>query len=95
MHYKNGRPANNGDHVITKDYAGRISTGVIYNLRPGETCNCDVAVLRPGGSDTLTCQAVGQMYSAADAFGLIDAADGLVEKLQGAEQQTSYPYPSD
>jgi len=69
MHFKNGRPAHKGDHVLTKDYNGQIVAGVIYRLTPGqESCNCDVAVLIPGGSQQLTCQSVGNMYHVEDGF---------------------------
>jgi hypothetical protein len=74
MHFKNGRPAHNGDPVITKDYNGKIIVGVIFNLRDAGTCNVDIAYLIPGGTQHLTCQDVGQMYHAEDALIEMEAA---------------------
>jgi hypothetical protein len=68
MHYKNGREAKEGDPVITLDYNRKVVVGVAYNLRPAEICNCDVAVLIPGGSQQLTCQTVGNLYHAEDCL---------------------------
>lgn len=72
MHYKNGRAAQAGEPVIVpRDYNGKLTVGVIYNLREGVTCNCDVAVIIPGGVAQLICQEVTQLYHAADAFAAI------------------------
>lgn len=68
MHFKNGREAKVGDHVVTKNYDGNVVTGVIHNLRASASCNCDVSLLVPGGVVQLTCQTVGNMYHAADAL---------------------------
>ena len=74
MHFKNGREAKAGDHVITKSYAGNIVGGVIYDLRPDAgKCNVTVSVLKPGGTYELTCQDVGQMVHVEDALGALDA----------------------
>lgn len=73
MHYKNGRAAHIAEPVIVpRDYNGKLTVGVIYNLREGVTCNCDVAVIIPGGVAQLTCQDVTQLYHAADAFAAIE-----------------------
>lgn len=80
MHYRNGREACSGDHVITKDYNGTVVAGVIHSLRaPDTTCNCDVSVLIPGGTYQFTCQNVGNMYHAEDAFKCIDEVTAAVK----------------
>jgi len=86
MHYKNGRSAFNGEPVITKDYNGQVVSGVIHNLRPGDTCNCDAALIVPGGVFHMTCQNVGNMYHAADAFAAME--NGL---LVPQDVKTSLP----
>ncbi len=73
MHFKNGREAKEGDSVVGLDYAQRVITGKIHNLRPGETCNCDVAILIPGGTQQLTCQSVAQFYHAEDAYRTLES----------------------
>lgn len=76
MHFKNKRPAQNGDPVIAKNYQGKVVVGSIFNLNPGsQTCNCDVAVIIPGGTQVLTCQTVGQLYHAEDALAAVEAAN--------------------
>lgn len=49
MHYKNGRPANNGDRVIILAQNGFPAyAGILYNAQPGnDTCNGRVAVTTP------------------------------------------------
>ena len=45
MHYKNGRPASNGDKVIMFDEYGNFQTGVLYNAVAGnDTCNGRIAI---------------------------------------------------
>ena len=69
MHFKNGRPAQAGDHVIAKSYNGNIVGGVIFDLNDnGSKCNCSVAVIQPGAIGYLTCQDVGQMIHVEDAL---------------------------
>lgn len=74
MHYKNGRPAVNGDPVIGFNYNGKVTSGVIHNLceQAQGPCNCDLATLIPGGVLNLTCQDVNKMYHAEDAYLAVD-----------------------
>jgi hypothetical protein len=73
MHYKNGKPASEGDKVVFRDYTNKVTVGTVFNLRPGvTTCNCDVAVIAPGTVQLLTCQTVGTMYHAEDAFNSLE-----------------------
>ena len=75
MHYKNLTEAHEGDHVIAKDYNGKIVTGVITDLAADpkqNTCNCSVVILRPGGSEKLTRQTVGNLWLAADAVAVAE-----------------------
>lgn len=78
MHYKNGRPALNGDAVIATDYNGKVTVGIIHSLRAGDTCNCDVAVIVPGAVAQLTCQDVNKLYHAEDALRAIEPVPGPV-----------------
>ena len=90
MHYKNGREAKEGDHVITKSYNGTIVTGVLFNTNPGaETCNGSVSVIKPGGSYDLTCQTVGNMYHAEDGFKALEA----IQETLAAIQKLPSPIP--
>ena len=85
MHYKNQRPAAEGDHVITKSYNGNIVAGVAYDLRDnGSSCNCTVAVLTPGGKVDLTCQDIRQMYHVEDAFEVLEEIQATPEVLEPA-----------
>lgn len=69
MHYKNGRPAKEGDPVICKGYTGQITVGKIHSLQEGtKTCNCTVAEVIIGGINQLTCRTIGEMYHAEDAL---------------------------
>lgn len=49
MHYKNGRPANNGDNVIVLAKSGYPAfAGILYNAVPGnDSCNGRVAITTP------------------------------------------------
>jgi len=82
MHFKNGREAKQGDHVVTRSYTGNIVGGVIFDLNPsGSTCNVTVSVLKPGGTYELTCQDVNQMYHVEDAFNAQEALLASVGKV--------------
>lgn len=44
MHYKNGREAKVGDHVVKRLSDGTVKTGVVVSLVPGATaCNIGLA----------------------------------------------------
>ena len=46
MHYKNGRPAQNGDKVIYQRYDGVLISGVLYDAVAGNNdCNGRIAVI--------------------------------------------------
>ena len=50
MHYKNGRPAKNGDKVVlVPQYAGSVPTiGILYNATAGnDHCNGKLAPMSP------------------------------------------------
>lgn len=50
MHYKNGRPAQNGDIIVhISPYSGEVVTGVLYNATAGnDYCNGQLAPLCGG-----------------------------------------------
>lgn len=76
MHYKNGRPANEGDSVIAPVYRGgtlKPTAGVIHSIAPGsQSCNAQVNTITPGRVES-TCVTVGDCYHAEDAFNAIDS----------------------
>lgn len=44
MHYANGREAKVGDQVVGKDYLGRIVSGTLVAIAPGQQ-SCNGAVI--------------------------------------------------
>jgi len=76
-HYKNGRPAANGDPVVGQTYGGSgvVYAGTIHSINPGqETCNATVAEACVGGVNQRPCVNVSDLYHAEDAFKAIDLA---------------------
>jgi hypothetical protein len=48
MHYKNGRPAKNGDKVVLIPAYGNPAVGILYDAVAGnDYCNGKIAVTRP------------------------------------------------
>ena len=48
MHYKNGRPANNGDKVVLIPSYGNPVVGILYDAVAGnDTCNGRLAPIQP------------------------------------------------
>jgi hypothetical protein len=48
MHYKNGRPAQNGDKIITLGQGGTPIVGILYDAQPGnDYCNGRLAPIAP------------------------------------------------
>ncbi len=48
MHYKNGRPAKNGDRVVLIGSDGTVKGGILYNAQAGnDYCNGRLAIMRP------------------------------------------------
>lgn len=48
MHYKNGRPAKNGDKVLLKSSYGAPVVGILYDAVAGnDTCNGKLAPCSP------------------------------------------------
>ena len=69
MHYKNGRPAFNGEPVIGKGYDG-VFAGTLHSVRPTATsCNGQVAVPVAGGVRN-ECVTIGDLHHAEDAYRL-------------------------
>ena len=83
MHFKNGREAKTGDHVIAKSYNGNLVAGVIFDLHAdGGNCNCNLAMLKPGGTETEKCHDVGTMIHVEDAAASADAYERLRDDCQ-------------
>ena len=49
MHYRNGRPAQNGDKIVKLDEKGNVvSFGVLHSAVPGnDYCNGNIAAIQP------------------------------------------------
>lgn len=49
MHYRNGRPAQNGDKIVKLDSNGNIQAfGVLHSATPGnDYCNGNIAAIQP------------------------------------------------
>ncbi len=79
MHYRNGRPAQNGDTIVQLAGYGdgaRISAvGVLYNATPGnDHCNGSIAPIQSPGTSACLC----------DCLHVDDLAAILKEKGLGA-----------
>lgn len=55
MHYRNGRPAQNGDKIVRLNSEGKIEAfGVLHSATPGnEYCNGNIAVVQ--GANDYAC----------------------------------------
>ena len=48
MHYRNGRPANNGDKIVKLEGGKVVAFGVLHSATPGnDYCNGNIAVVQP------------------------------------------------
>lgn len=49
MHYKNGRPAQNGDKIVMFPTYGAPLVGILYDAQAGnDFCNGKIAAIKPG-----------------------------------------------
>ncbi len=76
MHYKDGREAKEGDHVIAMVYRGgqqpKPTAGVIHSLQPAaSSCNAMFAYPLPGSIGS-TCVTVGECVHVEDAMEKVD-----------------------
>jgi len=72
MHYKNGREAKDGDHIIEKHY-NQVLAGVLHSTITGsESCNGQISFPIPGGFLSWPVT-VGECFHAEDAFACIEA----------------------
>jgi len=59
MHYRNGRPAANGDKVIqlsTTEPGKIVGFGILYDAKPGnDYCNGNLAPAQPGVTGACMC----------------------------------------
>lgn len=78
MHYKNNKPAQNGDFVIAKEY-GKVIAGVLGNLQPGAT-SCNGQIYYPiYGGFTSTCITVGNCLLASDCWDAFENSQAQIE----------------
>lgn len=92
MHFRNGRPAKEGDHVIAPVWRGgnapTLTAGVIHGLQPSaNSCNATLAYPVPGGMQQ-TCITLGDSVHAEDAFNAVPAP-GPVESETGSAAEQS------
>ena len=65
MHYKNGREAKVGDHVVGRSYSGP-SSGVVVSAQAGsDTCNLQVLPVTPAN---LVCMTAKECLHIDDAL---------------------------
>ena len=79
MHYKNGKPASEGDPIIYRQHWDqKVIAGTIHSLNPSSTC-CNGIIAAPvmGGCATVSV-VVGDCYHAADALAAIEAQTAKV-----------------
>jgi len=57
MHYRNGREAKNGDHVVQLNHEGRVQAmGVLHSAVPGnDYCNGQIAVVQHAQQGACMC----------------------------------------
>lgn len=58
MHYRNGRPASNGDRIVQLggDGATIVALGLLYNAVPGnDYCNGSIAPIQSAGTGACLC----------------------------------------
>ena len=72
MHYRNGKPASNGDKVVMLNEEGKIvAFGVLHGAEPGnDHCNGNIAVVQPADQYACLC----------DCLHIDDVAEMLSEK---------------
>lgn len=47
MHYRNGRPANNGDKIVKLEGGKIVAFGVLHSATPGsDYCNGNIAIIQ-------------------------------------------------
>jgi hypothetical protein len=74
MHYKNGRPAQNGDVVVFFPSSGYPVVGVLYNATPGnDYCNGNLATLSGGGCYVPNLKECLHVDDARKAFQAVEA----------------------
>ena len=70
MHYKNGRPAKNGDKVVLVPSYGAPVIGILYDANPGnDYCNGKIAPIAPGDP----CPNLKECLHLDDVLAAVDA----------------------
>jgi hypothetical protein len=56
MHYRNGRPAQNGDKIVKLEGGKVVAFGVLHSAVPGnDYCNGNIAVIQPASDYACMC----------------------------------------
>lgn len=71
MHYRNGRPAQNGDKIVKLEGGKVIAFGVLHSATPGnDYCNGNIAIVQHTDEYACLC----------DSLHVDDVAELLAEK---------------
>lgn len=72
MHYKNGRPAQNGDKVVYFGWGGPV-VGILYDATPGnDSCNGKLAPIAPNDP----CPNLAECLHLDDVLGVLPHVEG-------------------
>ena len=80
MHYRNGRPALNGDKIVRLSSEGKVEAfGVLYGAKPGnDYCNGNIAVTQSAQEYACLCDCIH-----VDDLAAILAEKGLDKRPAG------------
>lgn len=79
MHYRNGRPANNGDKIVKLEGGKIVSFGLLHGAVAGnDYCNGNIAIIQP-----LTDYACMVDCLHIDDVATLLAANGLDKRPEG------------
>lgn len=79
MHYRNGRPANNGDKIVKLEGGKIVALGVLHSATPGnDYCNGNIAITQP--TNDYACM-VDCLH--VDDVAELMAANGLNKRPEG------------
>jgi len=79
MHYRNGREAKNGDHLVKIEGGKIVSFGVLHGATPGnDYCNGNIAVVQPANDSAcmVDCLHVDDIAAMLEEKGLGNRPEG-------------------
>lgn len=79
MHYRNGRPAQNGDQIVQLQDGKIIAAGVLHGAKPGnDYCNGSIAPIQNAVAGACLCDCLH-----VDDLAAILAKEGLDKRPDG------------